>query len=88
MDVTPELIDSISKAIIGVIVAIGGIISTVAGYFTWKTRYELDKLYAAKYRPKPDGSPGEMRQHPKVMVKLFSRKPDAKKDGATIEPHS
>lgn len=77
MDLTPELVESLGKASAGVIVAIGGIIATVltavTGYFTWKTRYELDRLYAKTYRPKEDGSPGKMRRHPKVMVKMFSR---------------
>ncbi len=78
MDLTPELIESVGKASVGIIAAIGGIIATIAtavtAFFTWKTRYELDKLYAKTYRPNEDGSPGPMRKHPEALVKMFTRK--------------
>lgn len=80
MDVTPELIDAAGKAVIGVIAAFGAIVATVtsalAAFYTWKNRYELDKLYAATYRPNADGTPGPMRQHPATMVKMFCRDGD------------
>lgn len=72
MEVTPEIIESIGKAVAGVLTVL---VTGVTGYFTWKTRYEVDRLYAKTYRPNSDGSPGPMRRHPKVMVKLFTRKP-------------
>jgi hypothetical protein len=81
MDLTPELVESLGKASAGVIIAVGGILTTVlttvTGYFTWKTRYELDRLYAKTYRPEADGTPGKMRKHPKALVKMFSRAPAA-----------
>lgn len=85
MNVTPELVDSIAKLFIGSIAAIGGIVSTVTAFFTWKTRYELDKLYASTYRKNEDGSPGPMRHHPNVMVKLFTRKPEPKAESDIIK---
>ncbi len=79
MEWTPELVDSIGKAAGLIIAAVGGIIATVitgvTGYFTWKTRYELDKLYASTLRANEDGSPGPMRKHPHALVKLFTRLP-------------
>ena len=79
MEVTPELVDSIGKAAGVVIAAVGGIIATVitgvTAYFTWKTRYELDKLYASTLRANEDGTPGPMRKHPEAIVKLFTREP-------------
>lgn len=80
MNVTPELVDSIAKLLIGTVAAVGGIVSTVTAFFTWKTRYELDKLYASTYRANEDGTPGPMRKHSKLMVKLFTRKPEPKAD--------
>lgn len=78
MNITPELITATAEALKVVITAGGAVVATVTsvvvGYFTWKTRFELDQLYATKYRPKPDGSPGEMRKHPSIMVKMFKRK--------------
>lgn len=75
---TPEQIQVMADAAIKIIAAIGTVaatlVSTIVGYFTWKTRYELDQLYAAKYRPNPDGTPGPMRHHSKLAVKLFKRK--------------
>ncbi len=75
---TPELIEAAGKALVAIIAALGAIVATVtsavAAFYTWKNRYELDKLYAATYRPNADGTPGPMRQHPAGMVKLFCRK--------------
>lgn len=77
MDLTPEIIESVGKASVAIIVAVGGIIATIGGmanaYFTWKTRYELDQLYAKTYRANEDGTPGPMRKHPQALVKLFHR---------------
>jgi len=73
MNVTPELVESVGKLIIGTIAAIGGIVSTITAFYTWKNRYELDRLYSKTYRPNEDGTPGPMRKHPEVMVKLFHR---------------
>ena len=75
MNLTPEMIEAVGKAAVGIIAAFGAIIATlasaVAGFYSWKTRYELDKLYSAKFRPNADGTPGPMREHPAVMVKMF-----------------
>lgn len=75
MNLTPELIEAVGKVAIGVIAAVSGLITPVIGFYTWKTRYEVDRLYAKTYRPKEDGSPGPMRKHPSVMVMMFTRKP-------------
>jgi len=75
MNLTPEVVEAIGKAAVGVIAAVGSIVATitsaVAAFYTWKNRYELDKLYACTYRQKENGEPGPMRQHPKVMVDMF-----------------
>lgn len=76
-----ELVEAVGKAAVNVITAVGSIVAMVTSaataFYTWKNRYEIDKLYAAKYRPNPDGTPGPMRRHPKILVKLFHRrKPD------------
>ncbi len=77
MDMTPEMVEAIGKAAVGVIAAFGAIVATVtsavAAFYTWKNRYELDKLYAATYRPNADGTPGPMRSHPPALVKMFCR---------------
>lgn len=69
---------ALGKVGVDLITAAGAFIatvtSTISAYFTWKNRYELDQLYAKYYRPKPDGTPGPMRRHPKIMVKLFTRR--------------
>jgi len=76
--VTPEQIEALGKAAVGIIAGFGAIVATVtsavAAFYTWKNRYELDKLYASTYRPNADGTPGPMRQHPKAIVNLFQRK--------------
>lgn len=72
---TPQDIEAYGKALVAILAAIGALgTSLISAYFTWKNRYELDKLYAAEYRPNPDGTPGPMRRHPKFMVKLFTRR--------------
>ncbi len=78
LDFTPETIEATGKALIGVIAAFGAVVATVtsavSAFYTWKNRYEIDLLYASKFRPKADGTPGPMRHHPKIMVDLFKRK--------------
>lgn len=90
MNLTPEQIEAASKGIVTVMVGFGtliaGITSTVTAFFTWKNRYELDKLYAQTVRAAPDGTPGAMRQHPEFMVKLFQRKPDIAARAVDPEP--
>ncbi len=71
MNVTPEIIDAVGKAVIGIVAAFGALIGPVVAFYTWKTRYELDKLYAATYRPNADGSPGPMRRHPVSITRMF-----------------
>ncbi len=66
-----ETIEAVGKVVVAVVTAIT---TPTFAFFTWKTRYELDKLYAATYRPNEDGSPGPMRKHPGLMVRLFQRK--------------
>lgn len=75
MELTPETIEALSKALVAVIAAIGAIVSTVVGFYSWKTRYELDKLYTYTYRKKEDGTPGPMRHHSETLKKLVARKP-------------
>ncbi len=83
MNLTPEQIEAVGKVVAPLFAALMTVlttfISSVIGYFTWKNRYELDKLYAAKYRPNQDGSPGPMRKHPKALVRLFQRKKHERK---------
>lgn len=78
MDFNAENIVAIGKVINDLATSIGALLASVtsliSGFYTWKNRYELDQLYAQKFRPKADGSPGPMRRHPKFMVKLFKRK--------------
>ncbi len=86
MNLTPEQIEALGKILIGVISAFGAIIATIAsavsGFYTWKNRYEIDKLYAQIYRPNADGTPGTMREHPEALVKLFeSQNPQIEVDG-------
>jgi hypothetical protein len=75
--VTPDQIQAIGAVAVDLLKQFGAIVATVAsavaGYYTWKNRYELDKLYACTYRANEDGSPGPMRRHPGAMVKLFTR---------------
>lgn len=81
-EVTPELIEAVGKSIVSIIAAMGAVVATVtsavSAFYTWKNRYEIDQLYATKYRPNPDGTPGPMRRHPKFLVKVFKRAPDDK----------
>jgi hypothetical protein len=75
---TPEMVEALGKVLVGVITAIGSVLATVisaiSAFFTWKNRYELDRLYSKTFRPLPDGSPGPMRKHPAFMIRMFERK--------------
>lgn len=77
MDITPELIESSGKAVVAVMAGLGAFVATIAStitaFYTWKNRYELDKLYSQTVRKCSDGSPGPMRSHPRMMVKIFRR---------------
>lgn len=86
MNITPELIEAFGKVVVGIIVAISGLLTPVIGYYTWKTRYEVDKLYAKTYRPKEDGSPGPMREHPQMLVRMFTRRKGAGEPTKTLAP--
>ena len=83
-ELSPEIIEAASKGLVSIIAAFGAIVATittaVSSFYTWKNRYELDKLYASTYRPNPDGTPGPMRKHPALLVKLATRKQEAKKE--------
>lgn len=79
LEITPENIEALGKAVVAIIAAIGTIVSTVVGFYSWKTRYELDKLYTYTYRKNEDGSPGPMRNHPEVLKNLVARKEKVKK---------
>ncbi len=74
-EITPEVIKATGDAMVSVVAAIGAVVATIASalaaFYTWKNRYELDQLYAAKYRPNEDGTPGPMRRHPQFMVNMF-----------------
>lgn len=82
MDLTPETIKAVGEAAIGVLAALGAIITPIVAFFTWKTRYQLDFLYSATYRPNPDGTPGPMRHHPDWAVKFFKSQPRNPQDTA------
>lgn len=59
MDLTPEIIEAIGKAIVGVVAAIGAIVATIASaitaYFTFKNRRDLhiahDRIREIKGEP-------------------------------------
>lgn len=82
MTITLEAIKAIGETIASLATAAGAIVaaatSIVSAFYTWKTRYELDQLYAKTYRPNPDGTPGPMRRHPRVLVRLFLKKKQQK----------
>lgn len=78
-ELTPTLIEALAKGIVSIVAALGAVVATIVGgftaFYTWKTRYELDQLYALKYRPNEDGTPGPMRRHPTFLVNMFKSSP-------------